>query len=858
MSRLKIDINRFRWLLTAVLPLFAAQPAFADGEQLENGAVWVDPVEHFKLQDIFEHDCTRAYDQGDIDFNKVLKKSGTKVFGLKLRPIAGADEIENGSIYNNSLDLYYSDIMGIRGVPLSEPPFCVYADESVTRTYNFEYQAWERDDVSNDDGKRPTLGWTWTHNIQVTINNLHLVTTQDGLGFSYSIDHHYKSTGSGNGKTKSWDLSNKEPLSYSGDPLTSHFIYFEGARELLLVIGDALKDKDKVLDKSFVGHPRYRIYFEVEEIMIQPDEPATVLTEEDKKDLVNFSEDVMTWLRGEGDPLGLGEHTDAKESVAIEVLGTLAAILLGSGAIGFIGGTGAEIAGGLTNIIASSTPPPVVPDLPPQERDPLRRKDDDDDDDGKSTPPPPDDRLFHPTDYPDLCRRYLRENEEGTLVFTSPVTGQKTEYYPLPDGSGWVKSYSQNETVYSSQELEERVRYEAENRLELRKIYDQAAYDIADQRKKWNELLEDDRKNHGSKEQLEFAKWRKAQEDKLEVEMRTEKMALKYGTTVDKIHEKLSRIQEDARMDAKAWMDVSKQYDKLMKVAEFTDKVCEFSVNVMGECIPGGRVVKNAYTFAKSTLVAASEAANSNMSFKEGLAHVASGAGQGALGVIQNQAGDLSKNWLGEYAITVSTEAVKDGMKIYEKTGDLETTIYGMINSSAKKTGDFALGKGISWGFGTLKSVATQSLTNKTIHIDKNLGIRIPPKYAKKILTFFNPRGKLTTTSSKGWNIDYKGTNADMNKLGLGELSKKFSFTGGWKGTADVVKGGQVSVEGLLSTKATEAASKFSLHKWEGQTAEGLVKDAVGFRKDLITLKERVIRNAKKFGEQQANNTGKK
>ena len=73
---------------------FSALQARADGEQIEGGSTWVDPVEFFKLQDIDYTDCRRDYDQGDIDFNNVLLKSGVKVYGLRLKPLCIAGHVE--------------------------------------------------------------------------------------------------------------------------------------------------------------------------------------------------------------------------------------------------------------------------------------------------------------------------------------------------------------------------------------------------------------------------------------------------------------------------------------------------------------------------------------------------------------------------------------------------------------------------------------------------------------------------------------------------------------------------------------------------------------------------------------------
>ena len=108
------------------------------------------------------------------------------------------------------------------------------------------------------------------------------------------------------------------------------------------------------------------------------------------------------------------------------------------------------------------------------------------------------------------------------------------------------------------------------------------------------------------------------------------------------------------------------QYDQGIKTLETIDKTCEIGVNVLSGVVPGGSAVKDAYTFAKATLVAASEAVNEGKSLREGVSHVLVGAGNGALGVIQNQAGDLAGNgkyaWVKELGINILTEDLKEGM----------------------------------------------------------------------------------------------------------------------------------------------------------------------------------------------------
>ncbi|MBP5314568.1 MAG: hypothetical protein J6Y87_01720, partial [Muribaculaceae bacterium] len=369
------------------------------------------------------------------------------------------------------------------------------------------------------------------------------------------------------------------------------------------------------------------------------------------------------------------------------------------------------------------------------------------------------------------------------------------------------------------------------------------------QRKLWDDQNKRDLERGYSNEMQAYRDWKAEQEQKQKHEEYINKLADKYHTTIDKLEKTIKKNQIAAKIEGAKWLGEEAKYDNYIAHAELVDKLSEVTVNVMGECVPGGRVIKNAYTFAKSTLVAASEAHYSNMSAGEKIAHIMSGAGQGALGVIQNQAGDLTKNPLKEYAITVGTEMVKDGMKIYEKTGDLSKTMYGMINSGGKKTGDFVLGKLVSGGLKKLKTGAEQSLKKGPIKLDEDVGIRMGKDTAEKVSNFFKPKGGFLNTGLKGWQVEIKGANsstfnADMNNWTLKDLSKNFSI----KGTSNVKIGGTFDLSNMLSTKSTEAASKFGLHDWEGQTTEGLTRDAVNLKTDLSNFKQALVNRAKEYG----------
>ncbi len=874
-------LTHLKLTLTSLLAL-SSLSALADGEQIEAGSVWVDPVVYFKLQDIEETDHTPDYDQGDIDFNKVLLKSGVKVYGLRLKPLCIAGHIEKFYSFGewvgsrtvlNELD--YHDMFGVKGAPLSEAGFCIYADEGVNRSYSGWYNFSTTEHLNLPYCKDVV---TDKQKVTVTMNikNLRMIPSAEGIEFDYTADAKMVYTGTTtringeSGKVSTSPSTNSDgPIITTKkpgeNPLLSHFIYYKGGNRLFLIVGVDYMDDWNKNKKYFSGkdafhrrppteeekrgflHPWARVYFEVEEVMIDS-EDAKNLTQEDKEELLDFAEGIDMWLRDEGDPFHLGEHTDAKETIAIQVVSIIGAILLG-GIGGFVGGSGSAIVANLTEIInGGGGGSDFPPELPDREAIDGKKPEEEEEKEGDVPPSPPDDKLFHSTDYPDLCNKYIKEAPDGTLTVKDPATGQKTEYYPTEDGR-WVKYYGDTNPLTDA-DIEERVRFSYENSDYVKQTAETTKRNQQEQHEAWEKQSRIDFERGYSDESKAFSDWKKEQEQLRNHEDYINKLADKYHTTVDNLKKTIKNEQIKAQIESAEWMKESAKYDEAIATAELVDKTCEAAVNVMGECVPGGRLIKNAYTLAKSTLVAASEAHYSNMSVGEKFAHVMSGTGQGALGVIQNQAGDLTKNPFKEYAITVGTEMVKDGMKVYEKTGDLGTTFYGMVNSGAMKTGDFMLGKLASGGLDKLKTGAEQSLQKGFVNINDDVGIRMKPETAKKVLKFFEPKGGLKSTGLKGWNVEIKGANsstfnADMNNWTLKDLSKNFSI----KGTSNALKGGIVDPSKMLSTKSTEAASKFGLHDWEGQTAEGLTRDAVNLKTDLTNFKKALINRAKEYGK---------
>lgn len=835
--------------LLLILSLLAHLPTWADGEQrhMEKGTTWVNPVEFYHLQDINRTDFQRDYDQGDIDFNKVVREKGVKVYGLRLKPIAGAMRVRKFMNIGYDEDfvsatLSYQDLYGIEGVPLHEASFCVYFDETVSRTYSFDYTYSVK---ANIDGERYTDHGSSTSSI--SISGLRLVANGDGVAFSYALTckgkerEHTSGSESMQGSLTASDVLTKPNCV---DERLGHFIYFSGGRYLLAMLAATAKataDKAKEMDlipserELMSNHPWPRVYFIVEEILVDTGaaaaeeaaitgkDPEDVegsegLTNEDKTELMEYMEGLVAWLGGEGDPFGFGERTDENTAAVINTIATVSSILLGTGLAGVFGGTGASIAGGMTEAILSGAGggvPPTMPE-PPQidGLEPKRSEDEEEKED--NTPPPPGEKLG-------FFDKYTRTDADGDIYVKDPVTGKETLY--INNGDGTYRNFNTDQN-WSPDEINENLRYRDENLGLLKQDAETAAKNAAEQHAQWEKESQE-----LSKDGQDYLKWKHEQEAAEKKQAKIEKLAQKYGVppTEESIKRaiRLEQSLESAFADENRKLgDAFEKWENSMKVV---DKTCEIGVNVMATCVPGGAAVKDAYTFAKSTLVAASEAVAEGKSLGEGLAHVAVGVGNGVLGVVQNQAGNLTEGksyaLLKEYGITVGTEGLKDGITAYcKRDGDFSKAYSATLNAIGKKSAEFGISKGIGAVFGFVKDSAKQTLNPGSATIDTDTGFRFSnPNTAKTIDKWLNK----THSTYAGHRADvFKVKVSDAGKVSWGGKGQGFSiFYSGKIDTGKLAEG--VVNETLVQTGAYDPA---------GELASGLGNDVVNFAQDVANF----------------------
>ncbi len=724
----KLIINIFAVLGGAFMLTTNAR---ADGEdKVEPGTQWVDPVAFYSLMDITTSDLQRAYDQGDIDFNKVMKKKGVKVFGLKLKPVAIAAHIDGEKPIGEHVDWIetqayeYKEIMGIKGAPISDAAFCVYADESVNRNFTSTYNITKHIHYTTNGDILTDDNWKDEVKLEIQISGLCIVPTEEGLGFSYAmtakerertiynlndgrpIDDHFGSS--------SWNCSKAAGVS----PVLGHFIYYQGSQHLLVMLSadlvdvyneakGSLGDRYKVPDghqMEMIKRPWPRVYFEVTEMLVGYEGGEPVIDEETRRELRNTMDGLLAWLSGEGDPLGLGEHTDAKMSAVINSLSTIAAILMTNGLVSIAGG-GSGLVGTLTSGItgAGGTPPPTPDTSQIDGLEPKRKEDEDED----NTPPPP------PDPNADLFKQYVKTDADGDLTFTDPVTGKETIY--INNGDGTFTNLNTGQS-WTREEIGDRLRYETENQALLKQDADQAARNAAEQRAQWDAQNQRDLERGYSDEQKAYADWKQEQENQQKHQEYLEKMAAKYHVppTDKAVKDAIKFEQVMNEIDAKTHLAEAEAIGESINYLEKVDKGCEVAVNVMSGAVPGGSTVKNVYTFAKSTLVATSEAVADGKSFGEGLAHIAVGMGDGALGVIQNEAEGLAGKgkyaWAKELGINVATEDLKAGMKAIAEGKSIDEIGKTLINTTGSKTAEFGVGKLISGSLGALGKRASDSL----------------------------------------------------------------------------------------------------------------------------------------------------
>lgn len=767
------------WILL-LMPL----AALAEGEQRDiKGATWVKPVEFFDLAqkkfytvEVFRRPS--VFVTGKFDINEFANAKDIQIVGMKLKPKCACGTQVLFMLGPNLED----DNRRCLG-HFDNKSFCIYSDESVNKNFEFDY-------FYGDAGSAAIV--EANVHCALSINDLQLVQTRKGLGIhygwncAYTVDGEAYNTDYSNGGFTKGEyespihskFSVSRPAKVEVDSLVS---FISDSKHVSMILWHSSKRNEEHFYTDHWGDEwkwdvRPFIGFEVEEILVA--DPGTV---------------VVTPPSGSK---GFDKHTTAAESAVVSIIGLLLALLLGG------------LSGGIGGIV-----PPVSSGAPPTSSvDPSK---------------------FTPTQYPDYCDRYITQQPDGDVVMRSPVTGQEEHYYSNGDGT-W---FSASGMTYTAQDIEERLRYEAENDAVLRRDAWTAAHNEATQRAAWDAQNARDLARGYSDEQKEYMDLKKALEDQLKHEEYLDKMAEKYHVlpTDKAVKEAIKFEQLMNKIDADTHSFYAKDWDQGLKIMENVDKKCEIAVNVMSACVPGGDVVKNAYTFAKSTLVAANESVAEGKSASEGLAHVLVGMGKGALGVIQNEAGNMTKDanfaFVKEWSINVVTEDLKEGLDAIAEGKSLDEIGQIMLTTTGKKSAEFLTGKAISAGFGAVKNTAKASLN--------------PDGVAE---------GQFSFNVSTAKRIDYWLN--QTHRVGIGPKTSTINVSVGpkgfnmWKGAGFKYFSGKLDTGGLVEGSINEALSQNDAFDWGGDFAEWANQKGVDATSNLMYGADEARKTAINFAKE--------
>ena len=293
-------------------------------------------------------------------------------------------------------------------------------------------------------------------------------------------------------------------------------------------------------------------------------------------------------------------------------------------------------------------------------------------------------------------------DREGALRFRDPVTGERIKY----ELTGY------NEETGEPQYIDKRGSHLTESMI--RDMYDfreRNAHNVAldeSTGKRWAEEQHEQNQAKWDEERAtgvtEDSKWwsefKEEQQREQKREEYMDRLASQYGKSSDDIKGIKKEILKDRtqagieyerQMEKDAWLEFGE------KTASQVEAVADVAVNTLGEVTgPPGKIIKNAYTFAKPGLSKLSESIAEGKDAYDTMTAIAQGTAEGAIGVLQNEVdgfgmavgGDVLKTGLDGVVQGKSAEEIKRDM---EKTALESSMNYGIgqiVSGAGKKVSD--------------------------------------------------------------------------------------------------------------------------------------------------------------------------
>lgn len=512
-------------------------------------------------------------------------------------------------------------------------------------------------------------------------------------------------------------------------------------------------DDDEDLGHSETEDTHY-VQFKIDEVLLDGD--VKELSEEDRLKLIEQMDNLTRTLKEYMEETG--DHAGPIPTTIINIIGTIGGVLVGGGIASATGSSvGSVLGGGPSGGGGAPTPDTPSDGLPPEPE----KKKEEETEPKEPEPKEPEDPLGENRAY---WNEYMRENPDGTLTMRDPITGKPLNYYPTPDG-GYE---SEMGTHYTPESLAENVRYRAENSGYFKEVGDKAAKDVAEQRAQ-NERLNAERDAQGQayreqKAAEEAAEKEAAAREKAQLERLAKHFGLEGEDAQNKykIYNLLEKEQASAEQEYERQMKEAAYNDRLYKAASVIDTAATTTINIMGELVPGGgRAIKNVYTMAHSVVSAASEAHYTGGDMGKAILN---GTIDGGLGILQNQAGDITKNVWAEGVMVVGSEGIKEGLKAISSGKSPDEVLDTMKTAMAHKTNYFLAGKQAEKFVGWVNKSAGQSLSKQGVPLAQDTGLRFSEGTAKTIQKVLTKTDKLDVA---------KGIPSAYQEIGA-------SYTGNW------------------------------------------------------------------------------
>ena len=680
-------------------------------EETPEGFIWVNPVEYFKLQ--------KANGTGNDNFNNVLKKQKKKIFGIKAHPIAGA--VEPDSQIDDKYT--YGNISGFIGVAVSGGTLTIDTSSAASGEYNIKY-TYTQPIIDPDNGKKVAT-WDYDCSMNLAFSGIRMTSSDSGVGFSYTakISGTIKGHGYGDRVKYNPDFP-PSSASVSGNSSLAHFIYRGGESSLFLILSMPN------ISKGAGAHgPGPRVYFVVDKVLVAQEAPPP-MTAEDKEILTDYTNDLMDWLTGYNDRLGLGEHTPEKESLVIQTIAAILSLLLGAGGVGLVGGTAGAVTGGFTEMIINGGQPTTPPDIPPVERDPMRRPEDDE---GEPQPPFPPDQ----NPYRDVENKYVTRNPDGSVTVKDPVTGESRLY--LPDGHGGYDNPLTGGGFKSDADMLDHLALLDRNRDPLSQDAATAERNRREQHEAWEAQNKRDLERGYSDEMKEYRDWKAEQERRLEREIQKEhqisKLAAQYHVeaTEEAVRKALKIDQIQAGIESAKQQAEAADNNVWVVGLESTKNVAATSLVLIPLALSGAgtvsvataakaKIVQSCFTMSTSVIDKVGDAYVKGKSMVKAAAH---GAIIGAVGVAQNYAGEIGGLAAGklapnaidavrktvnlgtEAAVVIGGEGFKAGYNEFTESGDPKKILDKTLGGLKDGTKNHLINKTVEVGFNKAKSWAS-------------------------------------------------------------------------------------------------------------------------------------------------------